>query len=84
MEGGSQRLVVRLKKRTSLKTHSSSGFAESDWRATPPKTIKLLFPGVSQCRNRRDVGKQLGGDAVGNVRGLTGIGAVKVPSPGVI
>ena len=46
MEDGNQRLVVRLKKRTSFKTHNSSGFVESDWRAIPPKTIKLLFPVV--------------------------------------
>ena len=48
MEGGNQRLVVRLKRRTSFKTQSSSGFVESGWRAIPPKTIKLLFPGVPE------------------------------------
>jgi len=84
VEGGSQRLVVRLKKRTSFKTHSSSGFVESDWRAIPPNTIKLLFPGVSECGSGRKVGKQLDGDAEGNVRGLTGIGTVKVSGPGLI
>lgn len=48
MEGGNQRLVVRLKNRTSFKTHNSSGLAESDWRAIPPKTIKLLFPEITK------------------------------------
>lgn len=80
MEGGSQRLVVRLKKRTSFKTHSSSGLVESDWRAMPPKMIKLLFPEAETGK----VGKRLDRNAVAKLQGLTGIGTVKVPGPGLI
>lgn len=83
-EGGNQRLVARLKNRTSFKTHNSSGFVESDWRAIPPKTTKLLFPEVPE-RGRGETG-------VGefeililvNVRGLTDISAMKVPRSGLI
>ena len=83
MEGGNQRLVVRLKKRTSFKTHSSSGLAESDWRAIPPKTIKLLFPGVTE-RGGKAVGVSLRAKAVAEDWELTSVRTVEIPGSGLI
>ena len=54
--------------RTSFKTHSSSGLVESDWRAIPPKTIKLLFPEVSERGKGRNGSAWIGGPDVS--RGL--------------